>query len=203
MDAEERKRITHFQRKKDTIHIFRPSKGRTIIVRMHGRENLLAKGDWKKSGWGLHDKDRRQWNNGANGYREMRGSEKNREWAKLKQRVSDVAEITDIKGTRERCREAGECDENLETKKKRKAIGQKEEKDQRGCVGGTESKRPKNGNMNKNEKAKNGKLVGDVRKAEIVHGPFTEMRKDVADSMQLILGVMENKANVVAVVFIN
>ena len=88
-------------------------------------------------------------------------------------------------------------------RKKRKAIGQKEEKDQRGCVGGTESKRPKNRNMNKNEKARNGKLVGDVGKAEIVHGPFTEMRKDVADSMQLILGVMENKANVVAVVFIN
>ena len=55
-------------------YMFRPSKGRTIIVRMHRRENLLAKGDWKKSGWGLHDKDRRQWNNGANGYREMRGS---------------------------------------------------------------------------------------------------------------------------------
>ena len=86
---------------------------------------------------------------------------------------------------------------------KRKAIGQKEEKDQCGCVGETGSKRPKNGNMNNNEKAKNGKLVGDVRKAKIVHGPFTEMRKDVADSMQLILGVIENKANVVMVVLIN
>ena len=53
------------------------------MIGMYEREKRLGNGDRKRSGWGLHDRDGRQWNNGINGYRASGGSENIKERVKL------------------------------------------------------------------------------------------------------------------------
>ena len=86
------------------------------MIGMYDREKRLGNGERKRSGWGLHDRDGRQWNNGNNGYRASAGSEKMKERVKLKQSVSGV--IADRRVGKDTSREAGECDESNETKKR-------------------------------------------------------------------------------------
>ena len=88
------------------------------MIGMYEQEKRLGNGDRKRSGWGIHDRDGRGWNNGINGYMVLVGSEKMKERViKSKECVGGV--IADIRIGKDTYREAGEFDESGETKKRK------------------------------------------------------------------------------------
>ena len=135
------------------------------MIGMYEREKRLGNGDRKRSGWGIHDRDGRGWNNGVNCYRVLVGSEKMKERVKSKESVIGV--IADRRIGKDTSREAGECDESDETKKRKEPAVVKVN-GIRGSGFERNGKRVKNDGGNKKGKERDAQPVRDQGEAKAI-----------------------------------